>query len=43
MESFVRGSNQEMNFVDSSSHSARPFDKVEIKQVMKDILVTITI
>lgn len=27
MESFVRGSNQEMNFVDSSSHSARPFDK----------------
>jgi hypothetical protein len=29
--------------VDDSYHSARPFDKVEINQVMKDILVAITI
>ena len=38
MESFVPGSNQEMNFVDDSSHPAHPFDKVEIIQVMKDTL-----
>ena len=43
MESFVPESNHEMNFVDDSSHSAHPFDKVEIKQVLKDTLVIITI
>lgn len=36
METFVLGSNQEVNFVDGSYNSAHPFDKVEIKQVMKD-------
>ncbi|XP_044946789.1 uncharacterized protein LOC123395818 isoform X2 [Hordeum vulgare subsp. vulgare] len=35
METFVPGSNQEMNFVDGSYNSAHSFDKIEIKQVMK--------
>jgi hypothetical protein len=43
MESFVPGSNQEMNFVDDSSHPVHPFDKVDINQVMNDTRVIITI
>ncbi|KQJ92306.1 uncharacterized protein LOC100837915 [Brachypodium distachyon] len=36
-ESFVPESNEDINFVDGSSHSTHPFDKEEIKQVMKDV------
>lgn len=35
MDSFVQGSNQEMNFMDGSSHSAHPVAKVEHEQVAK--------